>query len=75
MWAGEFPHDMDHRQFVNYTDTIPQKWFCVGDEDQFITQNKIEELKGFLLSYKFEIEIKAFEGKHEIDRNILAELF
>jgi len=74
MWAGQFPHDMDYSLFKDYFSTIKERYYCVGDHDNFMTPERVAQFKSLLEEHQFELEIKKFEGKHVIDRNLLGEL-
>ncbi len=75
MWAGQFPHDMQYEEFKEYFNTITQRFFCVGDTDEFVTPERFKKLKAFLGEYEMNLEFKRFIGKHVVDRTILSEVF
>jgi len=75
MWAGEFPHDIAYASFKEYFNSASNRFFCVGDTDEFITPERVEGLHAFLVQHELDIEIKQFSGKHEIDRCVLSEVF
>ncbi len=75
MWAGEFPHDIEYASFKKYFNAIPNRLFCVGDADEFITPERVDQLNDFLDKHEFDIEFKHFIGKHEINRDVLSEVF
>jgi len=73
-WAGEFPKDVDFKMMKDYFETIPTKYYCVGDQDEFVTVERREELKSKIKELGTSFPMKKFEGKHEIDRDLLAEI-
>jgi predicted esterase len=75
MWAGEFPSDIDYDLYKQYFNLVPHRLFCVGDQDEFVTPERVEQLTGFLDQNKLDITIKRFTGKHEINRDVLSDVF
>lgn len=73
-WAGEFPKDVDFSQMKDYFESIPTKYYCVGDKDEFVTADRIETLQSKINELGTAFPIKKFEGKHEINRVLLAEI-
>lgn len=73
-WAGEFPKDVDLSELTDYIANIPIKYYCVGDQDQFVNADRIKELKSKIADLGTAFPIREFVGKHEIDRKLLAEI-
>lgn len=73
-WAGEFPPDLDYSLLQEYLDAVPKKYYCVGDQDEFISSESIESLRGKLASDSLDFEIRIFEGTHEINRALLSDI-
>lgn len=73
-WAGEFPPDIDYDLLVPYLNTIPQKYYCVGDKDSIFTQDKVKLIVDFIAKTDPSISVNQFSGKHEINRDLLATL-
>jgi predicted esterase len=78
-WAGEFPKDIEFSDLNDYLQNVPHKYFCVGDNDEYITPEFTKKIKKFINENKFGFKFKLFEGTHVIDqdvfREILAEVF
>lgn len=70
LWAGVFPPDID----FNTTKGIlkDKKTFMVyGKNDPFITDERIAEMKTLTQQLSISPETKTFEGKHDIDAQML----
>jgi len=73
-WAGEFPWDVDFKMMTKYLDTIPIKYYCVGDNDEFVTAERFQTLKLKIVEIGSSFQIKRFIGKHEINRKLLLDI-
>lgn len=73
-WAGEFPHDIDYQSFVEYAQKVPIKYYCHGDQDEFVTPKRVEKISSIVSEKKLGFELRPFVGKHAIDRNVLKEI-
>lgn len=77
LWAGFFPTD-----FLSLNSGIePQKLFgristtiVVGNQDEFLKEDQISEFEDILRKDKINYKLVRFEGKHEIDRDVLKKL-
>jgi predicted esterase len=70
LWAGLFPSDMDFQ--AGHNALVSRKtYMVVGDQDHFVTPERIKEFD--LLADKLGItpEKIVFEGKHEINEEVL----
>lgn len=70
-WAGEYPPEPDYVGLNDYLNTITNNIFCYGSEDEFLTEKRIKGLVQKIDETKMNIEIKKFEGKHVIKRDLL----
>ena len=64
-WAGLLPEDEPYAQIEGYW-TGKKRWFCYGDNDPFITQERIEGFQALLSANKLIFEKLVFEGGHEV---------
>lgn len=64
-WAGLLPEDEPYTQIEGYW-TGKKRWFCYGDNDPFITQERIEGFQALLSAHKLVFEKLVFEGGHEV---------
>jgi predicted esterase len=70
LWAGLFPEDLDytpHQDYFNNKKTI----FIYGKNDQYVTPEILKWQDDFAKEQGINIEVRTFEGKHEIDRTLL----
>ncbi len=70
LWAGLFPEDLDytpHQGYFNSKKTI----FVYGKNDQYVTPERLQWQEHFTKEQGINYKIRTFEGKHEIDRNLL----
>ena len=73
MWAGGFPPDVDFSK----TEMILQDkrlYFVYGLQDELIKQVQFEEEQQKMLDKKISPEVITFEGKHELNGEILTKL-
>ena len=73
LWAGLLPEDLDYLPFQNYFKN-KKIWWVYGNEDEFLKKKYIDWHRKFARSQKIELEEIIFEGKHIVDRNVLADL-
>lgn len=74
LWACDFAHDVDFKGNKKFFDS--KKMFLVlGDEDQFITPDRLEKYLEFAKEQEIKFEQITFKGKHTIERPVLVELF
>ncbi|MEQ8242774.1 alpha/beta hydrolase [Fulvivirga sp.] len=74
LWAGIFPPDMDFDKASAILQDKPVK-YIYGNSDPFITEERIEEMKGLSAKLKLKPEIMRFDGVHDIDEKTLNQLF
>ncbi|MEM1321078.1 MAG: phospholipase [Bacteroidota bacterium] len=73
LWAGIFPDDLDYRPLSDYLHN-KSIHLLYGDQDQFLTPERIEKLHALIKDKGLTVDIHPFEGKHEILRPILNQL-
>lgn len=72
LWACVFPPDIQFNLNVDkFKDT--QKFFAIGNEDEFYTIESTLELTEFYKNIEFKVIL--FKGKHKIDSNSLLLIF
>ncbi|NOT74335.1 MAG: alpha/beta hydrolase [Cyclobacteriaceae bacterium] len=73
LWAGLFPPDMNfdagHKAL-----TSKKTYMVVGDEDHFVTLERIAEFDTLAAKLNIQPEKITFKGKHEINEEILLQL-
>lgn len=74
LWAGAFPEDLDYRPQKAYFQT-KNLHHIYGNEDQYLTPERIEMHNELILQNGLKVETHIFEGKHEVDRAVLKALF
>ena len=74
VWAGEYPPDVDYHSISAYLADIQHKYYCLGDKDEFITDQMYDKQKRFATDHHLDFDLKKFSGKHKIDRTVLAEV-
>ncbi|MEZ4825117.1 MAG: hypothetical protein R3C61_02315 [Bacteroidia bacterium] len=73
MWAGGFPPELTQQPW-SWIKPDAKFFSVVGKEDEFLTEERLEEQKK-LISAAFEnCEFIMFDGKHEMNRAVLAAL-
>jgi len=67
-WAGWIPEDISYRHLENYLiDKQHHLWY--GDEDHFITDETLEDIKKVIDDNKLSVRIEKFKGGHKIVRS------
>ncbi len=70
LWAGLFPPDLNlDLGKTKFTDK--EIWLIYGDQDQFLTPERLQTQKELALKLAVEPQQLVFGGGHEIDENIL----
>ena len=73
VWAGGFPPDVDEmvcrKMFSNKS-----LFYVYGDQDQYITPERMAKQKELFRQFHFHPEIIRFEGKHVVDPEVLRQL-
>ncbi len=72
-WAGAFPPDLNHEKAMESMQNIPIH-LLVGNEDEYISQEKYEEHLSFLKEKGYPVKGKIFKGKHKIYTEVLKEV-
>jgi predicted esterase len=73
LWAGAFPPDIDYKKNAHLLSSL-RKWVVIGDQDEFIKQEQLNEHIDFLREHGLDHELIVFSGKHEIQKEALLEL-
>jgi predicted esterase len=73
LWAGTFPVDVDLAIHGNRFRSIPVT-VVYGDKDEYLEYLKPEDYKKFLDAAGFRYNIVTFEGKHEMNAEVLKTL-
>ncbi len=63
LWAGQLPHDVDMGMLQTLLADAKVD-FCIGTEDEFITNVQVDERMGQLRALLPQVEVHWFEGKH-----------
>jgi len=73
LWAGLFPPDMD---FQMGHDALASKkiYMVVGDKDHFVTPERVKEFDELAARLRINPEKIVFDGKHEINEEVLMKL-
>lgn len=70
LWAGAFPPDIDYKE--NADRLLPlDKYVVMGDQDEFISQQQLNDHQSFLKKNNLDHTLITFEGKHEIHKETL----
>lgn len=73
LWACDFPNDLNYRDIETYM-SDKKAYLVVGDEDQFVTPERLEHFKKLMDDQGFQREEIEFSGKHVVDRPTLRAL-
>lgn len=73
LWGSDIPPDLDYKKNKAFLDAIQLHWIY-GKQDQFLTEDRIVQLKKRFEQFGLAPKITTFEGKHEIDRPTLTSL-
>jgi predicted esterase len=68
LWCSVFPEDMNFETISN-TSTF----FLYGDNDKYVTEDKVIKQKEILKNAKVEIKTTVFAGKHDVPKEVLIE--
>ncbi|PKR80380.1 phospholipase [Brumimicrobium salinarum] len=72
LWASVFPEDISFEADEN-TLNVSDNYFVVGNEDPFF-DGKHDEVQQVFAAQNFNIQIKTFDGKHDIQTEMLHEI-
>lgn len=70
LWGSSLPRDINYNFRPSYWNDLNIK-LVIGNEDRFITKEKLDEELIFLKSQKINYELISYEGIHKIDEKIL----
>lgn len=70
LWAGFLPDDLDYTPQNQYFQSKTIDFVC-GNEDQFLTEERLKMLEGIIEKSGLEIRKTMFAGKHIVDREVL----
>ncbi len=73
-WAGEFPPELDYQVMLPYLNTISHKYFCVGNNDEYLTEEHKDKLKLFVSQNNLGFKFKFFDRTHVIDQKTFGEI-
>ena len=64
-WAGSIPEDIEYDGLAKYF-AEKDLFLAYGDQDEFLTEFRIDQLKDLIKTKGLEVSYFEFEGKHEI---------
>lgn len=73
LWAGALPDDLDfaqHADFFNAKKMI----FAYGKQDPFITEKRLDMMRGLLQKNQLRFEELVFDGEHTVEPDALAKV-
>ncbi|NUQ24404.1 MAG: phospholipase [Saprospiraceae bacterium] len=70
LWAGGLPEDIDYKPLLPYFQE-KSLHFVYGLQDQYLTEERIATQSQWLADTGLPLQIHTFDGKHEIDREVL----
>ena len=73
LWGGGLPKDIDYKK-ARITFTTTELTLVVGKNDEFITEEKLSGELKILEEKKIRYLLKRYDGKHEVQNDILNEL-
>ncbi len=73
LWAGSFPHDLSPKEALPIFSKVPTQ-LVNGIEDQYLEHLNIDDYEKKLRTIGIQYEITTFEGKHEMNRDVLIKL-
>ncbi|PHN02351.1 alpha/beta hydrolase [Flavilitoribacter nigricans] len=74
LFASMLPEDLDYRPYQEYFDTKKITWLY-GTSDQFLNDQRLAFNRSVFKKNNIQYEEKTFDGKHEVRRDVLQELF
>lgn len=69
-WAGWIPEDLSYLHLKNYL-SKRQLHMLYGDNDQFITEEALSDIKSVINENDMEVNIHKYEGQHKIPKEVL----
>lgn len=73
LWAGVFPPDLPFENCLNKINQL-NPLLVIGNNDEFISKEEMQEKIKWLDSEKINYQLHTFEGKHDIDANVLIDV-
>lgn len=73
LWGGFFPHDLNFEQDKEYFNSS-KPHILIGTNDEFYNLETIEKHRRMLVEKGFDSKFTHFEGKHEINEDVLLQL-
>ncbi|MEZ4776367.1 MAG: esterase [Bacteroidia bacterium] len=73
LWAGGFPPELTKDQW-SFVKSSARTFAIIGRQDEYLTEERLEEQKKLISGVFENCEFILFEGKHEMNREVLATL-
>ncbi|HEX8329277.1 MAG TPA: phospholipase [Hymenobacter sp.] len=73
LWAGGFPEDLEATAAQRLLQQLPLA-LVVGTEDEYLSPERVTEQQELLRQHGATPRLITFAGKHELDREVLAQL-
>lgn len=73
LWAGSFPHDVDHEMAAKKLDGKDFR-FAIGTQDGFFNEKRIKEHIHHLNTWGLHPEVSIFDGEHKVYDHVLLEM-
>jgi predicted esterase len=74
LWAGVFPPDLPFEDCLVKINNL-NPLLVVGTKDEFISAEELNEKTKWLDKEKINYKLIQFEGRHDIDNNVLIEIY
>ena len=74
LWGSAFPPDLKYHESLAYFNSIDTH-LVLGDKDEFVSPKRIELHQEFIQKQGIQYQFHSFDGKHEIDRDVLKRIF
>ncbi|PCJ24327.1 MAG: phospholipase [Flavobacteriales bacterium] len=68
LWCGVFPDDMNFETITNIN-----TFFLYGDNDEFVTKERVAQQKELISNSGLDIKTTVFKGKHDVPEGVLVE--
>ena len=73
LWAGVVPPDLDLQFGLEKLRSLCPT-LVIGDQDEFLNEDRVSQLKSLLEEWGVPFELIRFEGKHRLNRSVLQDL-
>ncbi len=70
LWGGSIPNDCDLIKISEISKKC-KIFICIGDEDEFISSERIDQEKTFLNENRIKHNLVLYKGKHKIYQSVL----